>query len=58
MTSFALPMIRVRKLGLKAKVLSLIPEFKPFLIAGALIAGFLMANMVTVHIWRIVTCNC
>lgn len=50
--------ITVKPLKVNTKVMTFIPDFKPYLIAAAVIAGLLMANMVTVYVWRIVTCGC
>ena len=50
--------ITVKPLKVNTKVMTFIPDFKPYLIAAAVIAGLLMANMVTVYVWRVVTCNC
>ena len=46
------------KLSSKAKVVPLFPDFKPYLIALALLAGLFMANELGVIIWRMATCNC
>ncbi len=57
-TSTRFSAIRVKPLKVNTKVMTFIPDFKPYLIAAAVIAGLLMANMVTVYVWRVVTCNC
>lgn len=55
-TSFSV--VKVKPLKVNSKVMTFIPDFKPYLIAAAVIAGLYMANMVTVYVWRVVTCNC
>ncbi len=57
-TSTRFSAIRVNPFKVNTKVMTFIPDFKPYLIAAAVIAGLLMANMVTVYVWRVVTCNC
>ena len=58
MTNLVIPTVRVRKLNLKSKVMSLLPDFKPYLIAGVILTGLMLANQVAVYIWQIATCNC
>ena len=50
--------VSVKPLNVNTKAMTFIPDFKPYLIAAAVIAGLLMANMVTVYVWRLVTCGC
>ena len=42
----------------KGKAISFTPDFKPYIIAGAVIAGLLLANTVVVQVWQTITCNC